>query len=293
MASKSKKPVAKVKGRGKTASKKAVVKRVAKVLETPVRKRKTRTATGQRVKLFVGEYLKANFNGAKAAVACGYSPMSARFIASELLATAEVQEMLTAAIKARAERLDIDTDDVLKRLYSIATADPRELIGLEYGCCRYCWGKDNRYQWTQRQLNDAIADYTRQVMEAGDDREKVSQIQKPDKRGGIGFNPNNDPNPKCPECFGNGDRRIVPKDTRDLSPGALLLYAGVKETQHGLEIKMHDQKAALIDVGRHMGMFEQKVKHSGNVGVHQTVSDLLEDIDGAGTGLPAHANRGD
>jgi len=291
MASKSKKPVAKVKGRVKVAGKNPDVVRVAKVSKPKNRAPKKVLRGVEKAKLFVAEYLKANFNGTKAAIACGYSPMSARFTASELLATEEVQDLLQKAIEARAKRLDIDTDDVLRRLYSIATADPRELIALEYGCCRFCWGKDHRYQWTQRQLNDAIAEYARQVQEAGDDKGKAAQLQKPDERGGIGFNPNNDPHPQCPECFGNGEQRVVPKDTRDLSSGARLLYAGVKTTQHGLEIKMHDQTAALVNVGRHLGMFKQEVKHSGAIGVAKTVSDLLEDIDGAGTGLPAHASR--
>ncbi|MFM9859099.1 terminase small subunit [Pseudoxanthobacter sp. M-2] len=47
-------------------------------------------------------------------------------------------------------------------------------------------------------------------------------------------------------------------DTTKLSPDAAALYAGVKTTKDGIEIKMHDQMAALEKLGRHLGVFEPK-----------------------------------
>lgn len=35
----------------------------------------------------------------------------------------------------------------------------------------------------------------------------------------------------------------------------------------GLKIKLHDKKSALVDLGRHLGLFTDKVEHSGDVNV--------------------------
>lgn len=296
MATKQAKPRGKVKAREASTAKKMVkkvAKKAAKPAETLV---KGKVAVGRpkgnareiRSKLFVQEYLKHNFNGTKAAVAVGYSPISARVKASELLATPEVQTLLDVAIAERAERVKIDADDVLKRMHAVATADARELTEIYHCCCRYCWGKDNRYQFTPREMADARREHELAEIEAASEGKKIAPF---DEAGGTGFDPRRDPNQQCPECFGRGEDVVVFKDTRDLSPAARLLFAGVKTTQHGVEIKTHDQMSMLVNVGKHLGMFETKVRHSGNVGVHKSVVDLLDDIDGAGTGLP-HRGRG-
>ena len=33
----------------------------------------------------------------------------------------------------------------------------------------------------------------------------------------------------------------------------------------GVKLKMHDKKGALVDLGKHLGMFTEKVEHSGKV----------------------------
>lgn len=260
--------------------------------KTATKKRATqRKLKPSREDVFVQEYL-VDLNGAKAAIRAGFSPRSARQTASELLAKPEVQAKLQAAMDARAERTGITADQVLKKLWDMANADPRELTEHHRSCCRYCWGKGNRFQRTPREMEEARAEHEKAqkqaAAEAAEAGEKPPRLRPFNEEGGIGYDPRHDPNPECPECFGEGVNRVVFKDTRDLSPGARLLYAGVKTTQNGMEIKMHDPQAALRDVGRHLGMFKDKVEHSGSVGVHKTVESLLDEIDGSGTGLPAH-----
>lgn len=65
-------------------------------------------------------------------------------------------------------------------------------------------------------------------------------------------------NPVCEECGGEGINRPFFHDTRHLKGGARLLYAGVKVTKDGLEMKTHDQLRALEQVARHLGMFVDK-----------------------------------
>lgn len=95
-----------------------------------------------------------------------------------------------------------------------------------------------------------------------------------DEGGGVGFNATRDPHPDCPECFGEGVGRAIAKDTRQLSPGAKALYAGVKVTKEGLEIKMHDKMAALSKIGQHLGMFVER-SMTATVGLEE----LLDAID--------------
>ena len=47
------------------------------------------------------------------------------------------------------------------------------------------------------------------------------------------------------------------KDTRNLSPAAVALYAGVKQTKEGIEIKMHSKMDALEKLAKHVGLYEK------------------------------------
>lgn len=293
MATKTTKPRAKGIARAGKAVKKAVVagkKKAAKTAAKPVKKvarvsRPREKAMQAKLKLFVAEYLKANFNGTKAAIAVGYTAESARFQASVLLARDDVQLMLAKAMTARAASADIDTKEVLERLWGIATADPRELSEVLVVNCRYCWGKDHHYQWTPQRLREALAEFEQRKLGTPEDKWKA--MRAPDETGGTGFNQRKDPNPQCPECHGHGEEHVVAKDTRDLSPKARLLYAGVKTTQHGMEIKTHNQKDALFDVGRQLGMFVKNVAVKGEL-THRNeeLRSIIDEVDGSDTGLP-------
>lgn len=301
MAKKATPKPAKTTGKGKGAPRKAAGKGKAPA-KKPAKKRAERKPQEKhgvsREDVFVKEYL-VDLNGRQAAIRAGYSPQSARQTASELLATPRVQEKVQAAMDARAERTGITADKVIERFWDLAHADARELVEHYRSCCRYCWGKNNRFQRTPRELEEARAEHEAAQAEAQAEAQAAggpAPTPKPfDEAGGVGYDPRKDPNQDCPECFGEGVERAYFKDTRDLSPSARLLYAGVKTTQHGLEVKMHDPIAALRDVARHLGIFKDKVELTGKDGgpIRTSVSSLLDEIDGAGTGLPAHgAARG-
>lgn len=137
---------------------------------------------------------------------------------------------------------------------AIATADPRELIGLRVGCCRYCWGPGHAYQWRLREYTEALAK-----------AEKAGTCDLPDPAGGFDFNHTKDPNPECPECRGEGLERVVPRDTNKLSKQALLLYGGVKAKRDGIEIVMADRQKALEHACRISGVYDDKVRLSGAI----------------------------
>lgn len=71
---------------------------------------------------FVEAYL-IDPNGKKAAIAAGFSPKGAEVTASKLLRNPKVRRALDEAIAARAERVEVKADDVLRELLRLARVD--------------------------------------------------------------------------------------------------------------------------------------------------------------------------
>jgi phage terminase small subunit len=85
--------------------------------------------------IFCREYL-IDFNAAQAAVRAGYSKKTAQPTASRMLSNVMVQSRLNELISARAERVQREADEVLKRLWEVAdlkvVEDAGELINGEF-----------------------------------------------------------------------------------------------------------------------------------------------------------------
>lgn len=209
---------------------------------------------------FVDEYL-IEPNATMAADRAGYKHPNKQ--GPRLLVNVGIEEAITAARKQRSDSTKITQDDVLRRYWQIASADPNELIEYRRTCCRCCWGLGNKYQRTAHEMDRARRVWCKDDAKARAEGEECPPF---DEEGGEGWDARRPPNPKCQECFGDGEGRAFPKDTRNLSPAARCLYAGVKVTKEGLEIKVHDQHAALTNVARHLGMFIEKREVSGPEG---------------------------
>lgn len=210
-------------------------------------------------KKFVAEYL-IDLNATQAAIRAGYSEKTARSMGQRMLTFVDIQEAIQQAMEKRSVRTKITADMVLERWWAIANADPNELIYHRRVCCRYCFGRDHQYQWEDE-------DEYESAVRSAIDRAKMADSEPvvPSNTGGYGFDPTIRPHPKCPKCFGEGHGDIKAMDTRDLSPQAKLLYAGVKTTKDGFEIKMRDQDKALENVARHLGMYKDKLELGGTV----------------------------
>jgi phage terminase small subunit len=267
-----------------------------KPLQNPTSKRNSaprkKAPAVDRVAEFVRQYV-VDLNGRRAAVSAGYSPDSARFTASELMRRPEVRAAIDEALAARTARTQLAADATITRIHAIATADASEISQIHRNCCRYCYGQNNAFQRTPRELRKAqleweVAELARQKAGEGDPRPF-------DPEGGTGWDPRRDPSPTCPECFGEGEVRIVFADTRDLSPQARLLYAGVQETQHGIKVLTHDPMAMLVNLGKHQGLFRERVELTGKDGgpVAHSLASILDDIEGSDTGVgPATSRKG-
>lgn len=211
------------------------------------------TAKQQR---FVDEYL-TDLNATQAAIRAGYSEKTATVIGSENLGKPNIQAEIEKRRLDLQKRTEITQDMVLQRWWEIATANPNELISYRRVCCRNCFGKEHQYQWVDE---DEWAGAVRlSKLMAGD-----KPVELPTNDGGYGFDATLRPHPKCPVCHGEGHGQVFAHDTRDASPAALALYAGVKQTKDGMEVKMRDQDGALVNIARHLGMFKDTVKLQGD-----------------------------
>lgn len=217
---------------------------------------------------FVEEYL-VDLNATQAAIRAGYSKASANEQGARLLVNASVCAAIAEGRKARSERTNITADDVLRFWHSVGTADPNEVVQYRRGCCRYCYGDDHLYQFTAAELVRAQATATDGKPYKGD-RDHVVQLER---HGGTGFDAKRDPNPDCPECFGEGVGRMHALDSRKLTGAAKVLYRGAKYTKDGLEIQMEDRAKAWENVAKHLGMFTEKVELSGSMTLNVTPDD--------------------
>jgi phage terminase small subunit len=181
-------------------------------------------------------------SGTTCALSVGYSESCAAECASENLRNPQVIQAITERKAQLAAAAGIDVAFVLREWLAIATADPRELTQSRRGCCRYCWGIDNKREWMEHEyataLNEAL----------------MSLLLPPAFEGGLGYRPMREPNPDCPRCEGEGLMRTWLADSRELSPQAARLFAGVKQTKEGIEIKTRDQDGALAKIADYLGM---------------------------------------
>ncbi len=219
--------------------------------------------------MFVISYLETQ-NGAEAARRAGYSPRSARFQASHLLTKPNIKVAIARGRKTIEESAQIRVVDVARRWWAIANASPADIVQSRRIACRYCHGANHEYQWrTEREYGDALDRALFSVFPSAEDREAARALIEagewdgvppsiPRDLGGYGYSAIVDPAEDCPECDGLGHVVTHVRDTRDLSEATLALFDGVKETQHGIEVKFQDRGKALESIAKHLGMFERE-----------------------------------
>ena len=165
----------------------------------------------------------------QAYIDAGYAEHSARANASRLMANADIAACVADRVEQLAAKEGIDENWVLRQWLQLAQADPNEIVQLRRVPCPYCWK---------------------------DQEERVKVYTK------LGFDPSKDPCIECGFCNGEGVERFFAADSRKLTGASKRLFAGVKMTQHGIEIKMRDQDAALQNIADYLGM-RKKVEVSG------------------------------
>ena len=72
------------------------------------------------------------------------------------------------------------------------------------------------------------------------------------------------------------------KDTDALAEQQIRAIAGIKEGKYGIELKLNDKEKALELLGRHLGMFKDKLEVSGLEEEKKKLGDILEQLRGGG-----------
>ncbi|CAB3972282.1 terminase small subunit [Burkholderia aenigmatica] len=213
---------------------------------------------------FVDEYL-VDLNATQAAIRAGYAERSAQEQASRLLARPDVANAVQEAKARRAARVEINQDRVVLELMNVVFADSNGLVEFRRTCCRYCYGKNYRFQRTAGEMERAKVEHRAFVIKSKQEGIKLTVAEQTfDEQGGIGYDPRKPPLEECPECFGEGFGDVFVKDTRNLPPELRSLYAGVKRTKEGIEVKTHDKQGFMQLLMRHAGMLNDKLKLQGD-----------------------------
>ncbi|WP_442486515.1 terminase small subunit [Fusobacterium necrophorum] len=68
--------------------------------------------------------------------------------------------------------------------------------------------------------------------------------------------------------------RVIIQDFEELTPEQRACVAGVKETKYGIEVSFYNKEKALEMLGRHLGMFNDKIKIDGEMTVNNPLQGL-------------------
>jgi phage terminase small subunit len=188
-----------------------------------------------------------------------------------------------AAAKAAADAQRALDDDVAKITplavlldwWTIHKTNVTELVELRRCSCRHCWGRNFLYNRTpeEQRKRKLEFEYERRKIEEANAAKGLrsgqpgaQRVPKFSLEGGDTYNPNTEPHPACPECFGNGVATPHFHDTRTMSKGAKRLYAGIKVTgSGGTEMLLRNQDRALELIAKHLGMLIER-KETGKPG---------------------------
>lgn len=124
--------------------------------------------------------------------------------------------------------------------------------------------------------NVKVADYIQKRMDERSQRTEITQDRVLQELAKIGFSTITD--------FVTIEGPYVKiKPTAEMPQDKLGVIAGIKEGANGIEIKLNDKEKALELIGRHLGMFKDKLELSGGLDTEKTkLDDLLQQMRGGG-----------
>jgi len=132
---------------------------------------------------------------------------------------------------------------------------------------------------SSRMLRNAkVEDYIRKRMKDREKRTEITQDMVLKELAKIGFADVTD----FVTIENKGILRVVQVKTTDEMPGDKMgAIAGIKEGANGIEIKLNDKGKALELIGRHLGMFKDKLEVSGTLETEKTkLDDLVKQMRG-------------
>ena len=123
--------------------------------------------------------------------------------------------------------------------------------------------------------NVNVADYIAERMQARQERTEVTQDRVLEELAAIAF-------ARATDYAEVKDDQVFIKDTAGLSENQIKAIAGIKQGKFGIEVKLSDKEKALELLGRHLGMFKDRVEVSGLEEEKTKLSDLIRQMCGDG-----------
>lgn len=182
----------------------------------------------------------------------------------------DVARKIAELQKTTAAKLDIKRADLVRWHLARMSYNPDELIKTVAGACRHCHGVDHGYQWREHDFFAALGEASAEAVVQSKRGWRGVEVMLPDVGGGFGYNATRDPHPDCPNCDGVGVSRTVVTPASKLTGAARAAYEGVKETQHGIEVKMADKHASSVEVAKLLGFNVERAP----IDINEEVPDL-------------------
>ena len=123
--------------------------------------------------------------------------------------------------------------------------------------------------------NVKVAEYIAERMQARQERTEITQDRVLEELAAIAF-------ARATDYAEVKDDQVFIKDSAGLSENQIKAIAGIKPGKFGIEVKLNDKEKALELLGRHLGMFKDRVEVSGLEEEKTKLSDLIRQMRGDG-----------
>ena len=123
--------------------------------------------------------------------------------------------------------------------------------------------------------NVKVAAYIQERMQERQKRTEITQDRVLEELAAIAF-------AKATDYAEVKEGQVVIKNTEELDEQQIRAIAGIKEGKFGIEVKLNDKEKALELIGRHLGMFKDKLEVAGLEDEKKKLADILEQLRGGG-----------
>ena len=128
---------------------------------------------------------------------------------------------------------------------------------------------------TRMLRNVKVAAYIQERMRERQKRTEITQDRVLQELAAIAF-------AKATDYAEVEDGQVIIKDTVNLDEQKVKDIAGIKEGKYGIEVKLNDKEKALELLGRHLGMFKDRMEVSGLEEEKKKLGDILDQLRGDG-----------
>ena len=218
----------------------------------------------------MAQYLVQGMSQWDAYLRAGYAASGGTSAAAKIAGMPDVQAR-KAELQGEIAAVTVwDRARVIQDAAEILAADHNDLTETTRVPCRFCWGLAGQSQW--RSPREFQAAKTEWAMKS---ERQQKLIPEPDDSGGYGYTTRRQPNSECIECDGYGILHVMIHASRGKR-----LFAGVRQTQHGIEILTESKQAAIERIAKAIGAGGDAIDANAFV---QALTDIIK---GSASKLP-------